>query len=40
MTIPFDVWSKKAGTFQSDASMTSDSDVRQTQVSQTLTVTP
>ena len=40
MTIPFDVWSKKPGTFHSDATMTSDQANGQTIVPQTLTVTP
>jgi hypothetical protein len=39
VTIPFDVWSKKAGTFHSDATLTSDQTSGQTIVPQTLRVT-
>jgi hypothetical protein len=40
VSIPFDVWSKKTGTWHSVASMTSNTTPGITQVVQTLTVTP
>jgi fibronectin type III domain protein len=40
VSIPFDVWSKKAGTYHSVASMTTDTTPGVTKVVQTLTVTP
>jgi hypothetical protein len=39
VTIPFDVWGNKTGTFHSDATMTSDQTAGQTVATQALTIT-